>query len=154
VSQKDQTSLLNLIETGIVTETKYNKTKRMEMKTSIFATSNSIEKIIPPLQSRFLIVKMQAYTYEQLYEITPRPLTSNRYNVDKEIRLCCSRGSAEDSGSIREVIEIANMAKSVDGVDWIDMNLLDQTYSYKCLPTKISLDLIAASKIQADPEVH
>jgi Holliday junction DNA helicase RuvB len=47
LSRKDQTFLLNLMETGIVSETKHNKTRRMEIKTSVFATSNNIEKIIP-----------------------------------------------------------------------------------------------------------
>jgi holliday junction DNA helicase RuvB len=70
LSRKDQTFLLNLIETGIISEIKYNKTRRMEIKTSVFATSNSVEKSIPPLQSRFFIVKPQAYTYEQFYQVT------------------------------------------------------------------------------------
>jgi Holliday junction DNA helicase RuvB len=49
LSRKDQTFLLNLIETEIVSETKYNKTRRTEIKTSVFATSNNMEKIIVPL---------------------------------------------------------------------------------------------------------
>jgi Holliday junction DNA helicase RuvB len=44
LSRKDQTFLLNLMETGIVSETKYNKTRKMEIRTSIFATSNNLEK--------------------------------------------------------------------------------------------------------------
>jgi replication-associated recombination protein RarA len=43
LSRKDQTFLLNLMETGIVSETKHNKTRRMEIKTSVFATSNNVE---------------------------------------------------------------------------------------------------------------
>ena len=42
--KEDQTFLLNLMETGIVSETKYNKTRKMELKTSVFATSNNVEK--------------------------------------------------------------------------------------------------------------
>ena len=95
LSRKDQTFLLNLIETGIVSETKYNKTRKMELKTSVFATSNNIEKIIIPLQSRFFIVNMHAYTYEQFYEITLQLLTSNQYNVDEEIAKATARGSLE-----------------------------------------------------------
>jgi hypothetical protein len=60
---------LAVFEAGIVSETKYNKTRRMETKTSVFATSNSVEKIIPPLKSRFFVVKLQAYTNEQFYQI-------------------------------------------------------------------------------------
>jgi Holliday junction DNA helicase RuvB len=86
LSNKDQTFLFNLMETGIVSETKYKKTRRIEMKTSVFATSNNIEKIIPPLQSRFFIVKLGSYTYEQFFDITVRLLTtSNQHNVDEEI---------------------------------------------------------------------
>ena len=58
LSRKDQAFLLNLMETGIVSETKYNKTRGTETKTSVFATSNNIEKIIAPLQSRFFIVRL------------------------------------------------------------------------------------------------
>jgi holliday junction DNA helicase RuvB len=63
LSRKDQTFLLNLMETGVVSETKYNKTRTMEIKTSVFATSNNIGKIIPPLQSRFFIIRLESYTY-------------------------------------------------------------------------------------------
>ncbi|MDP9289447.1 MAG: hypothetical protein M3P08_14800 [Thermoproteota archaeon] len=42
---KDQALLLNLMETGIVTETKYGKTRSAETKTSVFATSNDIKRI-------------------------------------------------------------------------------------------------------------
>jgi MoxR-like ATPase len=54
---KDQTFLLNLMETGIVTETKHKKTRTANMKTWVFATSNNTEKIMVPLQSRFFVVK-------------------------------------------------------------------------------------------------
>ncbi|HEY9387803.1 MAG TPA: hypothetical protein VIP70_12245 [Nitrososphaeraceae archaeon] len=50
------------METGIVSKTKHNKkTRSTEIKTSVFATSNNIEKITLPLQSRFFIVKLQPY---------------------------------------------------------------------------------------------
>jgi MoxR-like ATPase len=52
LSNKDQTFLLNLMKTGIVSETKHSKkTRSTELKTSVFATSNNIEKITLPLQS-------------------------------------------------------------------------------------------------------
>jgi replication-associated recombination protein RarA len=78
LSRKDQTFLLNLMETGIVSETKYKKTRSMQIKTSVFATSDNVEKIIPPLQSRFFIVNLQPYTYEQFYDITVRAYLKNR----------------------------------------------------------------------------
>jgi Holliday junction DNA helicase RuvB len=119
LSRKDQTFLLNLIETGLVSETKYNKTRKMELKTSVFATSNSIDKIIVPLQSRFFIVNMHAYTYEQFYKITQQLLTSNQYNVDEEIAKAAADAVWKTSRNIRDSIKIARMAKSVDDVNWL-----------------------------------
>ena len=55
ISKKDQIFPLNVMETGIVSETKYNKIRKMEIKTSVFVTSNNVEKIIAPLQSRSLL---------------------------------------------------------------------------------------------------
>ncbi len=39
LSRKDQTFLLNLMETGTVSETKYGRTRKMELKTSVFASN-------------------------------------------------------------------------------------------------------------------
>jgi Holliday junction DNA helicase RuvB len=119
LSRKDQTFLLNLIETGIVSETKYNKTRKIELKTSVFATSNSAEKIILPLQSRFLILETQAYTHEQFYQITVRLLTSNQYNVDEEIAKAIVDAVWKTSRNIRDSIKIARMSKSVEDVSWL-----------------------------------
>jgi holliday junction DNA helicase RuvB len=54
IPPKDQTVFLNLMETGIVSETKYNKTRKIEAKISIFATCNDLSKITYPIRSRFL----------------------------------------------------------------------------------------------------
>jgi hypothetical protein len=77
---------LAISSSGIVSETKYKKTRRIEIKTSDFATSNNIEKIIEPLQSRFFIVRLEPYTYEQFFDITVRLLTtiSNQHSVDED----------------------------------------------------------------------
>jgi replication-associated recombination protein RarA len=120
LSRKDQTFLLNLIETGIVSETKYRKTRSMEIKTSVFATSNNIEKIISPLQSRFFIVKLEAYTYEQFYDITVRLLTaSNQHNVDEEIAKATADAVWNTTQNIRDCIQIAKIARSVEDVVWL-----------------------------------
>ena len=61
ISPKDQTVSLNLMETGIVSETKYNKTRKNEAKISVFATCNDSSKIIHPIRSRFLSLILKAY---------------------------------------------------------------------------------------------
>jgi hypothetical protein len=47
----------------------------MEIKMSVFATSNNAEKITEPLRSRFFIVKLQACTFEQ-------PVSRLKYPAD------------------------------------------------------------------------
>jgi replication-associated recombination protein RarA len=119
LSRKDQTFLLNLIETGIVSETKYNKTRKMEIKTSVIATSNNVESIIAPLQSRFFIVRLEPYTYEQFYEITLKLLTSLRYNVSDDIVKATIEAVWKTTRNIRDTIKVAQMAKSLEDVDWL-----------------------------------
>jgi DNA polymerase III delta prime subunit len=88
----------------------------MELMTSVFATSNNVEKIIEPLQSRFFVVKIQAYTYSQFYYITVRLLTSNQYNVDEKIAEAIINAAWSSSRNIRHAIKIARMAKFVEDV--------------------------------------
>jgi Holliday junction DNA helicase RuvB len=83
MSSKDQAMLLNLMETGIVSETKHNKTRTVHVKTSVFATSNNVGDIITPLQSRFFVVELPPYTYEQFYEISVLLLTEkHKVSID------------------------------------------------------------------------
>jgi len=41
MNRSDQSSLLNLMETGIISETKFNKTRHIELNSWVFATANS-----------------------------------------------------------------------------------------------------------------
>lgn len=95
------------------------------------------------MQSRFFIVKLQHYTYDQFYEITLRLLTSNRYNIDEEIAKATAEAVWRTSKNIRDAIKIARMTKAVEDVDWLVTNFLDRhTNAYQ---PKISADLAAAS---------
>jgi hypothetical protein len=71
------------------------------------------------LQSRFFIVRLELYTYEQFYEITVRLLSSNHYNVDEEIAKVIAEAVWKTSRDIRDSMKIARMAKSVEDVDWL-----------------------------------
>jgi MoxR-like ATPase len=124
LSGKDQTFLLNLIETGIVSETKYNKTRSMQIKTSVIATSNNVEKLLSALQSRFFIVRLEPYTYEQFYEITVQLLTSSLNHVDEEIAKATASAVWKTSKNIRDSIKISSMAKSIEDVDWLATTFL------------------------------
>jgi MoxR-like ATPase len=114
MSPRDQTFLLNLMETGIIAETKYGKTREAEIKTSVFATSNNSGKLTAPLLSRFFIVELESYTYEQFYEITFRLLDTRqgiaRIIVDAVWNI---------SRNLRECVRIGKLARSEEDVNFL-----------------------------------
>ena len=119
MSMTDQTSLLHLMETGIISETKINKTRQMELTSWVFATANSSERIIEPLLSRFAILEIPEYTFEEFTEISITRLA--RENVNK----CIARIIAEKvwnvlgSKDIRDVIKVARLASSSEEVSFV-----------------------------------
>ena len=118
MSTKDQAMLLNLMETGIVSETKYNKTRTAHVKTSVFATSNNVGDIITPLQSRFFVVELPPYTYEQFYQISVHILTKG-HKVNINFAKNISEKVWADSRNIRDCVRIGRMAKSVDDIQFL-----------------------------------
>jgi Holliday junction DNA helicase RuvB len=119
MSMTDQTALLHLMETGIISETKINKTRQIELTSWVFATANSCQKIIEPLLSRFVILKMPEYTIEEFTEISIIKLA--RENVNE----CTARDIAHKvwkelgSRDIRDVIKVARLASNVQEIPFV-----------------------------------
>jgi hypothetical protein len=107
------------METGILTETKYKKTRAItNVKTWVFATSNNISKVMLPLQTRFLVVNLEPYTYEQFYQITVGLLTK-QHKVKEEIAEATANAIWDMSANIRDCVKIGRMAKSLEDVIFI-----------------------------------
>jgi holliday junction DNA helicase RuvB len=112
MSPRDQTFLLNLMETGILTETKYGKTREAEIKTSVFATCNNPRKLSAPLQSRFFIVELEPYTYEQFYEITA-------HLIDEDFARIIADTVWNTSRNLRDCVRIGKIARSEEDVNFL-----------------------------------
>ncbi len=112
MSATDQTSLLHLMETGIISETKMNKTRQMKLTSCVFATANSDEKIIQPLLSRFAILEIPEYTLEEFTEIVLVRL--KKENVDESLAKIIADMVWNELGSkdIRDVIKVGRLASS------------------------------------------
>jgi len=117
MSSKDQVILLNLMETGIVSETKYGKTRSLRMRTSVFATSNTVENISKPLQSRFFMIELEPYTYEQFCEITHELLL--RHNIEKAVAGFIADEVWNKSQDVRDCVRIGSMTRSLEDVKFI-----------------------------------
>jgi len=128
----DQAALLNVMETGILSETKLKgKTRQKNMKLWIFASSNDIERLSKPLRSRFMELHLEEYTYEEFIEIVRR-LLKKRYHMDTDVseKIGYAVWNKMKSKDIRDAIKIAKLAKSSSDVEWlVDMQA---KYSKKC----------------------
>ena len=119
MSVTDQTSLLHLMETGVISETKINKTRQMELTSWVFASANSYHKIIEPLLSRFFIVEIPEYTFEEFKEIAVAKL--RKENVDKILAVTVAEKVWNELGSsdVRDVVKVARLASSIEEIHFV-----------------------------------
>ncbi|MFL6368328.1 MAG: ATP-binding protein [Nitrososphaeraceae archaeon] len=116
---KDQTALLSLMETGIIVETKFKKNRNTQLKTWIFATSNSTDRMLTPLLSRFMVLHFKQYKYETFQEVAVHLLC--REGISREIAIATAETvwSKMKSKDIRDCIKIGHLAKTKDDINWI-----------------------------------
>jgi MoxR-like ATPase len=115
----DQTSLLHLMETGIISETKFGKTREMELISWVFATANSCQRIIEPLLSRFIVLEVPEYTLEEFRDIAVSRLATE--NVEEYIAVTIAEKvwNELESKDIRNVVKVARLTKGFDDVPFI-----------------------------------
>ena len=113
MNEKDQTSLLNLMESDILTELKHKQQRTTQLKTWVFASCNSTDKLLPPLLTRFRVIHFKPYTKEEFVEIVVNVLDREE-GVDREIALLIANGvyNRLKSTNIRESVRIARLAKN------------------------------------------
>ncbi|HJT85970.1 MAG TPA: AAA family ATPase [Nitrososphaeraceae archaeon] len=111
MSPKDQTVLLSLMETGIIAETKYKRAREIQLKTSVFATANETKKLLQPLLTRFSVLHLPPYTFEEFRKITQRVLCYEEECIDIDIADFISDAvwSKMKSANIRDCIRIGHM---------------------------------------------
>ena len=119
MNAKDTTVLLSLMQTGILSETKHEKTRSTQLKTWVFASCNSTDKLPKPLLSRFLILKFRRYSYDDFKEISNNVLILD--GIDPELADYVSDvvWGRLNSKDVRDSIKIARLAKSKKDVDWL-----------------------------------
>jgi MoxR-like ATPase len=124
----DQASLLHLMETGIISETKINKTRQMELTSWVFATANSCERIIQPLLSRFAVLEVPEYTFNEFMEICVVRLAKEK--VDKHTAEVIAENLwNEGSRDIRDVIKVARLTRSIEEIPFV-VRMLNKQYRF------------------------
>jgi replication-associated recombination protein RarA len=121
MSRKDQNVLLNVIETGMLIETKISKTRSKQMKNlSVFATTNNVDALSRPLRSRFMEFHLPEYTFDQFCEISRR-LLSKRFGHSNQVadEIAKAVWNELDRKDIRDVLAIAKLVHSIENVSWL-----------------------------------
>jgi MoxR-like ATPase len=113
MNKKDQTSLLNLMESGILTELNHKQQRTTQLKTWVFASCNSTDHLLPPLLTRFRDIHFKPYTEEEFIEIVVNVLDREE-SVDRDIALLIADGvfNRLKSSNIRECVRIARLARN------------------------------------------
>jgi MoxR-like ATPase len=87
LEKSHQKTFLNLLQNGILQETKFKKTRRKVMESFVcIASANYVWKILEPLVTRFLTFHLRAYTMQE-YEIIARALCEFKYRKSPELAL-------------------------------------------------------------------
>jgi len=117
---KDQAALLSLMETGILSETKFEKTRKSVMRTWVFASCNNEKKLLTPLLSRFFVLYFKKYDYRTFEKISNHIL-SRECNLDLDISTLIANlvWSKLKSRDIRDCIKIGRICKNKDDVNMI-----------------------------------
>ena len=118
MSREDYATLLSLMETGIVGEMKYHRTRTSVVRTKVFAACNNIDKLPRELQSRFFRLHFCPYTREQ-FEATVIGVLTKRENAEPDLAKYISDSVWDklDNQDVREAIRIARLCKDKDSVD-------------------------------------
>lgn len=116
---KDQTALLSLMETGIVAETKFQKTRNTQLKTWVFATSNGTERMLTPLLSRFIVLHFKQYSFASFAEICTHLLVREGVASDIAAAVSDAVWNRLKSKDIRDCIKLGRLAKTKEDVEWL-----------------------------------
>lgn len=120
---KDQTGLLSLMETGILAETKFQKTRNTHLKTWVFATSNATDRMLTPLLSRFVVLHFKQYSFGSFREVSAHILGREGVTPDVAAAIAEAVWTKLKSKDIRDCIKIGRLAKTKEDVEWIAQTL-------------------------------
>jgi len=119
MNANDQVSLLHMMETGIISETKVKKTRQIELTSWVFATANNCEKIIEALLSRFVVLEVPDYSFEEFTNIAVKRLANEK--VDRYIASIIAEKVWYELGSrdVRDVIKIGRLVENIPDISLV-----------------------------------
>lgn len=135
LTKKDQTVLYNLMETGILSEMKAERTKgfrQQKMNIKIFATCNELTKLTQPLKSRFMKLELPEYTWEEFLTISNNLIKLRYKYLDERVstRIADVVWNDINTKDIRDVLQIARLARNLEDIENIAHTLMKYKPKY------------------------
>jgi holliday junction DNA helicase RuvB len=117
-NHEDLSTLLSLMESGLVSITKGHHQEQIRMKTWVFAGGNSLKSVAPELASRFEVKHLEPYTKDDFVIVAERVLTM-RENTIPDIAKLIAATVVKRSQDIRDVIKLrrAMQAQTIEEVN-------------------------------------
>ena len=123
-----QTTLLSLMETGILTQTMHSKVRHIQLKTWVFATSNGTKKLSEPLLSRFRVMYLNEYEFSQFYEIALKKLLADGLDKKAAHEIAISVWEKLPNPNIRNCLQIGRLVRNEPN---IEMVIAEETQNFK-----------------------
>jgi MoxR-like ATPase len=123
-----QTTLLSLMETGILTQTMHSKVRQIQLKTWVFATGNGTKKLSEPLLSRFRVMHLNEYSFSQFYEISVKKLLAEGLDNKSAHEIAISVWEQLPNPNIRNCVQIGRLVKNEL---IIEMAIVDEIQNFK-----------------------
>ena len=123
-----QTTLLSLMETGILTQTMHSKVRHLQLKTWVFATSNGTKKLSQPLLSRFRVMYLNEYEFSQFYEIAVKKLLAEGLDNKLAHEITISVWEQLPNPNMRNCVQIGRLVKNEPD---IEMAIADEVQNFK-----------------------
>jgi len=103
--------LNSLMATGIISESKYGKTRYMELTTKVFAAGIKVNLLPKDLMSRFTRLKFDAYIEAEFIKVATKVLTSLE-NSSEELAVEIAKAvwsQHQESSDIRQTVQVARL---------------------------------------------
>jgi len=123
-----QTTLLSLMETGILTQTMHKKVRQTKLKTWVFATSNGTKRLSEPLLSRFRVMYVNEYDFAQFYEISTKKLLDEGLSEYAADEITKSVWKQLPNSNIRNCVQIGRLVKNEKN---IQMAIADEIQNFR-----------------------
>jgi len=123
-----QTTLLSLMETGIITQTMHKRIRQAHLKIWVFATSNSTKKLSEPLLSRFRVMYLNEYEFSQFYEIAVKKLLAEGLHKKAAHEIAISVWEQLPNPNIRNCMQIGRLVKNEPD---LEMAIADEIGNFK-----------------------